>query len=58
MKTMDLQAARQEEKISLDDSIQYKSSQKSLKQFTEIKKVLINVSFVERKKKIISPDII
>ena len=58
MKTEDLKEERQEEIIRLDDNIQYNISREVLKQFKEVKRVLNNVSFNDKGKKVIIPEIL
>ena len=58
MKTDDLKEERQAEIIRLDDNIQYNISREVLKQFSEIKKVLNHVSFTDKGKKVIIPEIL
>ena len=58
MKTQDLEEARIEEKVRLDDSIQFIKSKADLIQYNEIKKILQNLTFRDKEKKILCSDII
>ena len=58
MKTQDLADFRNEEKINLDDSIQYAVSKHELDQFNQVKKILANLCFREKSKNVLSPEII
>lgn len=54
MKTQELKDVRQEEIKSLDDSAQYELSKHMLQQFNQVKKILINFSFKDKSKNILS----
>lgn len=49
---------REEEKERLDDSIQFKKSREELVQYNEVKEILLNLSFKEKGKMILSNDIV
>jgi len=58
MRTQDLKMDREEEKERLDDSIQFKKSREELVQYNEVKEILLNLSFKEKGKMILSNDIV
>lgn len=58
MKTQELRDVRKEEIKQLDDEPQYILSKYELDQFNQIKKILINFSFRNRGKMILSTEII
>lgn len=58
MKTQDLADYRNEEKVNLDDTIQERISRHELEQFNQVKKILANLCFIERSRKVLSPEII
>ena len=58
MKTADLRDKRKEEITMNDDSEQQARSRHMLNQFNQIKKILMNFSFKDKNKQILSTDII
>ena len=58
LKTADLKVQREEEIIEMDDSAQYIRSKNQLYQFSQIKRILINLTFKDRGKQILSTEII
>lgn len=57
MRTQDLEKVRQEEIQSLDDTEQLASSKHQLQQFNQMKKILMNFSFRDKNKVILSTEI-
>jgi hypothetical protein len=58
MRTQDLKLDREEEKERLDDSIQFKKSREELVQYNEVKEIMLNLSFKDKGKMILSNDIV
>lgn len=58
MRTQDLEFDRQAEIERLDDSIQYQKSRADLIQYNETKEILLNISFIDKGKRILCNDII
>jgi hypothetical protein len=57
MRTQDLEKVRQEEIQSLDDTEQLSNSKHMLQQFNQMKKILMNFSFKDKNKVILSTEI-
>jgi hypothetical protein len=57
LRTQDLEKVRQEEIQSLDDTEQLANSKHMLQQFNQMKKILMNFSFKDRGKVILSTEI-
>jgi hypothetical protein len=57
MKTAELQEQRKIEKTKLDDTGQTNTSKSELIQYNQIKKIIVNFAFTDKKKKVLASDI-